>query len=37
VIDIDAARAWLVEHDVPVEIDDDDVLDAAAGVIARSP
>jgi hypothetical protein len=33
VIDLEAARAWLREHEVPVEIDDPDVLDRAVQVV----
>jgi hypothetical protein len=36
-IDLDVARAWLREHDVPVEIDDPDILDAAVAVFSASP
>lgn len=35
-IDIDAARAWLAEHGIPVEIDEPDVLDRAAQVIVTA-
>jgi hypothetical protein len=37
-IDLEAARRWFREHFVgPVELNDPDVLDAAAAVFAVSP
>jgi hypothetical protein len=37
-IDLEAARRWFREHFAgPVELDDPDVLDAAAAVFAVSP